>query len=103
MKVELHPAATAELVAQHDFYEERLPKLGADLEAEVHRGLRQIVASPEAWKPWPDLPEVRTFVLERFPFVLPYWHDAERVVVLAVAHARRRPGYWKGRLRDVQR
>jgi hypothetical protein len=41
--------------------------------------------------------ERRRFVLEGFPYAVIYEVRAEEVVVLAVAHTRRRPGYWKRR------
>ena len=41
--------------------------------------------------------EVRRFVLERFPYTVIFEVLADRVLVLAVAHARRRPNYWKRR------
>jgi toxin ParE1/3/4 len=40
---------------------------------------------------------VRKFTLHRFPFVIFYQEHAAKIQVLAVAHARRRPGYWKTR------
>lgn len=40
--------------------------------------------------------------MERFPFALPYLVLEELVVVLAVAHVRRRPGYWLQRVRPLR-
>jgi len=40
---------------------------------------------------------VRRFLLTGFPFALAYVVDGDSVTVLAVAHLRRRPGYWLGR------
>ncbi len=40
--------------------------------------------------------------MERFPFALPYLMLEELVVVLAVAHVRRRPGYWFQRVRSLR-
>jgi toxin ParE1/3/4 len=37
------------------------------------------------------------------PFALPYLVLEELVVVLAIAHVRRRPGYWLQRARPLQR
>jgi toxin ParE1/3/4 len=102
VKIQLHPEASAELAAEQAFYEERMPGLGIELEEEIHDALGMIASMPEAWEQWPDLPEVRVFVLDRFPFLLPYWYEVERVVLLAVAHAKRRPGYWRDRLPEVR-
>jgi hypothetical protein len=40
----------------------------------------------------------RRLVLRRFPFAIVYRLAGEFVLVLAIAHMRRRPGYWRGRL-----
>jgi len=37
-------------------------------------------------------------VLRRFPYFLVYRVEPERVVIVAVAHAHQRPGYWKDRV-----
>jgi hypothetical protein len=69
--------------------------LGSDFAVEVERALAVIGENPRAWPGWPDASEeleIRRFLLSRFPFALAY-----RVIVLAVAHAKRRPGYWLSR------
>jgi plasmid stabilization system protein ParE len=40
----------------------------------------------------------RRAVLRRFPFVIVFRDTAERVEIIAVAHGRRRPGYWQDRI-----
>jgi toxin ParE1/3/4 len=94
--VALHSAAFEELQEAVLFYEERSPGLGVELVAEVERGLRALCELPEQGSAQSG---VRRFVLRRFPFTLVYNISAERVTVLAVMHQRRRPGYWKPRLR----
>jgi toxin ParE1/3/4 len=47
---------------------------------------------------WPvDAEGVRYFILQRFPYTIHYEVAASHVTVLAVAHQRRRPGYWQKR------
>ncbi|MBI2571102.1 MAG: hypothetical protein HYV63_29200 [Candidatus Schekmanbacteria bacterium] len=41
----------------------------------------------------------KRLVLKRFPYDIVVWELPEEVVVIAVAHHSRRPGYWRGRLR----
>jgi hypothetical protein len=38
--------------------------------------------------------------LRRFPFGLLYAIETERIVIVAVAHLKRRPGYWKDRIEE---
>ena len=47
---------------------------------------------------WPELPSVRVFPLDRFPFLIPYVVRERELVVLALAHGKRRPGYWRVRV-----
>ena len=48
---------------------------------------------------WPKyLHGTRRFVMQRFPFSVVYLDDPELVTIIAVAHSKRKPGYWKGRV-----
>jgi toxin ParE1/3/4 len=101
MKILLHDAATAELEEAEDWYEAERPGLGDDLSAEVDRALEILRESPTTWPRWPGSPPtpfVRRFLLWRFPFALAYMVEPSRIVVLAVAHTKRRPDYWFHRL-----
>ncbi len=100
MRVVLHAGAVADLTAAGDWYESQVPGLGLDLADEVQRALDVIAESPSTWPLWPGIPEtlnVRRFLLTGFPFAIAYALEADRVVILAVAHLRRRPGYWLDR------
>ena len=46
---------------------------------------------------WPGSKLSRRRVLTNFPFIIYYRFDTNELVVLAVAHGKRRPGYWKQR------
>jgi hypothetical protein len=54
-------------------------------------------AAPHLGPPWPGVPEdlgVRRLLLPRFPFAIAYLVRDDDVVVLAMAHTRRKPAYW---------
>lgn len=97
MKLLRHRAAQAELRQAVAWYEKE-QAIGADLAAEVRQAFLAIERAPERWPAWPKKPRVRRFVLNRFPFSVFYTIREGVVVVLAVAHQRRRPGYWLNRL-----
>ncbi|MHB9003921.1 MAG: type II toxin-antitoxin system RelE/ParE family toxin [Coriobacteriia bacterium] len=42
-------------------------------------------------------PDIRKLVLAKFPYSLIYEIDGDVVLILAVAHQRRRPHYWRER------
>jgi hypothetical protein len=79
------------------FYEARASGLGGDFIRQVERTLAQIVANPEAGSPLAG--KIRRRLVQRFPFAILYQSGPEDVSVLAVMHLRRRPDYWKRRLR----
>jgi hypothetical protein len=43
--------------------------------------------------------DTRRFILDRFPYSLVYKTDGTDSLILAIAHARRKPGDWEPRLR----
>lgn len=67
--------------------------------AAVESALAAVCAAPEMWRVV-EPPDLRRYVLRRFPFVLYYrYHPAQSlVVVYAIMHTSRQPHYWRGRL-----
>jgi len=96
--VAFHPAAQRELITSAKFYEDRAPGLGADFIRQVERAVAQISANPESGPAFAQ--NIRRRLLPRFPFAILYQLSGEELRVLAIMHLRRRPGYWKSRLRD---
>lgn len=95
---EFHPEALREAWEARRWYEERDPRTAASFLAELDRAQEQIVAHPDRWPTY--LHSTRRYRLRRFPYLLVYHLTDNRVVVLAVAHVKRRPGYWKVRRQD---
>ena len=63
----------------------------------MRAAFRLIARFPEAWAAYPKRRDVRRYVMKRYPFVIVYRELAEEIRVLAVAAAKRRPGYWRRR------
>ena len=40
----------------------------------------------------------RRILLKRFPYFIVFFEWQDEVYIVAVAHGKRRPGYWKGRV-----
>jgi plasmid stabilization system protein ParE len=95
MTPEFHPAAQEELSAGVKAGEERAAGLGEDLLREVRRVVGLLCVSPEIGRPLGAL--FRRLPLIRFPFAVVYRLDGERLRIIAIAHRRRRPGYWRRR------
>ena len=72
--------------------------MGDDFIAEVSATLDRIGDAPESYPAWPGIraasPVLRKATVQRFPYVIAFERHEQHVLVLAVAHARRRPRYW---------
>lgn len=93
-----HPDADVEITEAAQYYEERLAGLGSDLLGEVERALEQILTNPEASQRIAR--RVRRKPLWRFPYNLIYAVYPDRIRIVACAHQKRRPFYWRKRLKD---
>jgi plasmid stabilization system protein ParE len=86
------PLAEREVEAAARWYDEQAPGLGRDFIHEVLAAFDAIESAPELC---PVLSEpYRRKLLERFPYAVIYKLTVKRVYVRAVAHCKRRPGYW---------
>lgn len=92
-------SAQQELEAVTEWYAERAAIAADAFIAVVASTFASIRESPGAAPAWPGRTDVRARRLGRFPFRIVYLAEAARVVVVALAHDRRRPGYWLERLR----
>ncbi len=99
MKLIFHPDADTELTEAAQYYESRRPGLGSDFLAEVERALDQILTNPEASRKIGG--RVRRKSLWRFPYNLIYAVSPERIRIVAFAHQKRRPFYWRKRFKDI--
>ncbi|CAM4457061.1 type II toxin-antitoxin system RelE/ParE family toxin [Corallococcus exiguus] len=103
MRIRLHPDAEPELRDIDTWHENRREGLGDAFILAVEQAKNHIHAHPDRWPLWPGLlhtPPIRRFLLREYPFALPYLVRDEDVVVLAIAHLRRRPDYWLPRARS---
>jgi plasmid stabilization system protein ParE len=95
MRHAFHPEAQAELEAAIEYYEGCKAGLGVDFAAECFACLRAIENHPAAW---PVLEgELRRCLLRRFPYGIVYVAAGGRVLVVAIMHLHRQPGYWRDR------
>ncbi len=103
--VRYHPLARDELRAAVRHDESERTGRGGLLEAAVSHVLRRIRRLPRSAPNWPGLREaaqVRRAIVKRHPYFVVYAILPEQIVVVAVAHMRRRPGYWRDRLGGLQ-
>jgi len=99
-RVRLLDGARREMRQAAANYEHERDGLGDRFLDEVAAVRNQIAALPESSQQWPADPAYRRAIVDVFPFVVFYRIDEVRrtVVIVAIAHTRREPGYWKTRL-----
>lgn len=93
--VKLHSAVYTELEAARSWYEAQSAELGSEFLDEVDLAIEIIQQSPHTWPVY--IKQTRRFLLHRFPYGIIYQYDEASIRIFAVAHLRRKPGYWKGR------
>jgi toxin ParE1/3/4 len=94
--VKYHEAAEDELLNEIGYLELRANGLGRRFFTEAQTAENLLAQFPESA---PEiLPGIRKRVLRKFPYSLIYTIEADELLILAVAHHSRRPGYWVGRV-----
>lgn len=95
MTVEFHPAALREVEEAFAWYEERsLFAASAFLRALSHT-IQRISLAPGRY---PQAGSgTQRILMDRFPFTLYYQTSGDTLTVVAVAHQKRKPGYWSSR------
>jgi len=86
-------AGELEEAARH--YEAVSLHLSLGLRDEVSRALQYLLEFPKASKPAGRAH--RSYKLRRFPYLLIHRIEDAGLVIVAIAHTARKPGYWRGR------
>lgn len=95
---ELDDAAEAEFYNIVDYYKQFARSLSSDFIQEFDRAVQRLQDFPKAGSPY--LHGTKRIILRRFPYSIVYkiYRD-EKMVAHAVMHMRRKPDYWKERLK----
>ena len=91
--------AEAEMAEAARWYEAHRPRLGMEFLEAVDKAVARISDMPRVGSPVSDVADeaIRRRAVRRFPYHVIYLELPDRLQILAVAHDRRRPGYWRGR------
>ena len=93
--VSFHPAAQQDADEAAAWYAERSVRAAVRFLDELDRVIDLIASSPNRCQVFDT--DLRRAVFRRFPFYIVFRADDLRVVVLAVAHGKRRPRFWHNR------
>jgi len=93
MEVLFHRLASQEYLDALRWYARRSARIAQAFRDAVDQTVQRIAAAPDQGSPFRN--RFRWFRTPRFPYLLYYVPiNDTQIVVMAVAHARRRPGYW---------
>jgi plasmid stabilization system protein ParE len=98
VRVKLHADARDEIRSAALWYQEHRDGLGEEFVAAVDEVLLKIAKTPQLFPRWVGTEKVSSIIrkasLERFPYVVAFEQHKRYVLVLAIAHQKRRPLYW---------
>jgi plasmid stabilization system protein ParE len=91
----IHQGAQGDFRGAYDWYFERNPEAAARFTQETEAALADISENPLMWPSY--IEGTRRCVLRRYPFSIVYRVKESSILIVAFAHGRRRPGYWRNR------
>jgi plasmid stabilization system protein ParE len=92
----LRPAASADIDAAYEWYEEQRPGLSDEFVAAIDVAIASVLSFPEGYSVVHR--GARRVLLERFPYGLYYRITGQCVIIVACMHAARNPQVWRSRL-----
>lgn len=95
LPLEIHPAAIAEAQKAYRWYRLRSTTAANRFQVALDGAMLYISESPLRGTDY--IQGTRYRLLRRFPYLIVYRELTDRLQVIAVAHARQRPGYWRHR------
>lgn len=93
---QFHPEAREEFRNAIRWYRARNLLASSEFRLTVSSAIRLITESSQRWPKY--LRGTRRLVMRRFPFSVVYLDEPDLVIIAAIAHSKRRPGYWKDRV-----
>lgn len=94
----VHPEAEVDIFNGAVYYESEQIGLGIAFLNAIASAKASISYMPGAWIEVGR--GIRKFVMKEFPYSIFYRVNKEQIFIIAVAHQKRRPGYWENRIQD---
>lgn len=96
MRHEFHPEALEEYKLAASWYAQREQKLALRFVAAVEEAIGRIVDAPTRWRVIEE--DIRRCLTRVFPFAILYTMEDDYLLIVAVMHCSREPGYWQHRI-----
>ena len=101
MDFEFHPAADQEYLEAANYYDAQIDGLGDRFVDNIEAAISKVRKNPLTWRKLSK--HTRRCLAATFPYGIIYVVHQNKIFILAVMHLKRKPGYWKSRLRDVKK
>ncbi|MDA7882574.1 type II toxin-antitoxin system RelE/ParE family toxin [Akkermansiaceae bacterium] len=98
MKVEFTTEARDDLFEAVDYYESKEEGLGGRMRDEISKIIRTVEGAPYLWSE--RSAGYRRVNCPVFPYYVAYVIRGERIVIVAVVHGSRIPGFWHKRMKQ---
>ena len=99
MKLEFHPEALEEYQEAVNWYANRAPRLALRFTEAVEDAIRRILEAPDQWRLVEE--DVQRCLTRVFPYGILYTKETDFILIVAVMHCSREPGYWKSRVINI--
>lgn len=98
MRFEFHPDALTEYTDAAQYYAGCRKGLELRFIEAVEHAIELIIEAPERWRFLEE--DVRWCLTRVFPYAILYTIEADYILIIAVMHCRREPGYWRHRIHN---
>jgi len=95
LPVKFHPEASRETEETRAWYERQKKNLGAEFLQEIENAMEKIQQAPAAWLNYKF--GTKRILVHRFPYSIVYRTKESMIQIVAIAHHKRKPFYWKDR------
>ena len=98
-KIKFHPEARKEIQHETRFYRQAGQRTGNRFIEATKKASEQLQDNPAMW---PSMTErLRGNILSQFPFTIIYAFNEDTIFIVAFAHHRKEPGYWRDRVKEI--
>jgi toxin ParE1/3/4 len=96
MRYEFHPEALEEYNEAGSYYAQKEPGLDLGFIVAVENAIESILQDPLRYRLFDE--DIRRCLTRVFPYAILYTVEEDFVLIVAVAHFSREPGYWRQRI-----
>jgi toxin ParE1/3/4 len=96
MKYAFHPEALEEYRQAVLWYASREQQAALHFVASIEEAIKRVVDAPTRWRIIDE--DIRRCLTRVFPYAILYTIEDDSILIVAIMHCSREPGYWKARV-----